>query len=331
MSRRAPADGYRAGVVLLAGALGLLAAARVRAQQPVASSQCCYEVLLPIGAVSVALGRSTVALGGPEAVFSNPAGLAELSRAQFSIHHRDEVDGQLNGLSLLLHPKGIGTLGLTYELDDEGSTEITQGPAGSLGTLYLQAHTVYASFATSLGGAIDAGISYKLFIFATSCGSCSDLPTGATQLFDVGIQVRPPQVPGLELGASLVNAGLPLQFVNYEQSDGPPHRLRLGAAYEVLHLVHPDTILALRLSAQVEAQAPAPRPNILSAGAEFSVANAIFLRMGYNGAPGSVDPGLAMGVGFRYDRFTLAVAKSFSSTPLEPQGAPPHLSFGIEF
>lgn len=330
MKLRAPADGRGAWLALLAGILCVPLPGRVRAQQLVGSDQCCAQILFPIGARSVALGRATVALGGAESVFSNPAGLAEVSQGQFWVHHRQEVGGQLNGLVLLMRPSGIGTFGLTYELNDEGSQEYTDQNGNVVGSFFIQEHMLFASFATSLGSAVDAGLSYKLYYLANSCGACGGLQSSTTSLIDLGVQVRPPQVPGLELGLALANAGLPLQVINYEQADKPPRRIRVGAAYEVLHAFHADTMLALRISAQLEGGNPAPRPTVASIGAEFSVAGALFLRVGYDGSLQMQDSGLAMGVGFQYDRFSVAVAKAFSGTPLEPQ-PPPHLSLGISF
>lgn len=134
---------------------------------------------------------------------------------------------------------------------------------------------------------------YKLYILTVARASCvNGLPNSSTSMIDVGLQVRPPGIRGLELGAALVNAGLPLQVVNYEQADRRPPRLRFRASYDLLRAFHADTLLALRIATQVETGDPAPRTTAVSVGAaELSVARALFMRVGWGTAPSAMRGG----------------------------------------
>jgi hypothetical protein len=76
---------------------------------------------------------------------------------------------------------------------------------------------------------------------------------------------------------------------------------------------------------------PARRPGepLGNIGLELSFQETLFLRGGYGGSSGFAGGG-AVGVGLRYNRFDVAVAKSFVSSPLD-DSEPVQVTFGIRF
>lgn len=297
------------------------------------SSECCPPVLFGVGAKSVALGQAVVADTLPDAVFINPAGLAGLRSGRLAVTHIPLGSGdQMVALSLLVRPKAVGTFGLSYELVDLGEVAATDENGNQTGTISLQQHVVMASFATALGAGLSAGVSYKVYIVPSGChGNCgTGLPTGVTPLIDAGLQFRPRRIPALALGAAVVNAGLPLQIVNYQQSDQPPTRVRVGGQYEVLHHFRADSTLAVWLYGQAEAGAPAPNQLVFSAGGQFSVGDAVFLRLGWHGGAVAMDTGPSMGIGLRFGHLGVSVAKSFGTSLLAPD-QPFHVSLDLGF
>ncbi|HET9984521.1 MAG TPA: hypothetical protein VFQ38_13065, partial [Longimicrobiales bacterium] len=295
----------------------------------VSASECCIHVLLPTAARAVALGQAVVADTAPDAFFYNPAGLSRLTARRVEVYHTPLPDqSQIDAISLLLRPWGVGTLGLTYELLDFGSQERTDPQNNPTGELFDQGHLLAATFAAELAAGLSGGLTYKLFIEHASCGQgCDAGVSGSTAMVDVGLQFRPRRLSWLAAGASIAHAGLPLQIVNKEQADPTPVRVRAGASVQALHFARADSMLALWLSGQVEGSGIDARDPVLALGAELSVGEVMRVRTGYRGGTGG-GSGLALGVGFSVDRFVLDVGKVVTTTDLAPEGAF-YVSLGI--
>jgi hypothetical protein len=146
---------------------------------------------------------------------------------------------------------------------------------------------------------------------------------------DAGVHYTPAFLPDLELGASVLHLGFPLQVKNAEQADPTPSRLRLAAAHEMLHYVRQDSVLQVWLGVDALVPFLDPSAATLNAGAEISLDDTIFLWAGYGG--GGVLPNSAgLGLGIEYNRFSLAVARAFVQTSLG-DADPFQVSFGIRF
>jgi hypothetical protein len=313
------------GTILLVSGRGA-----ARAQSSVPASECCLVLLFPVGARAVALGQSLVTAGSSDALFVNPAGLAWMNRGQFVVHHGTVAQAQMDALSLLFTPKGIGTIGITYHLFDEGESPGTDPDGNPTGTLSTREQLLILSFATPVVAGVTAGLNYKLYQFRNDCaGNCAASQfVGTTSEIDVGLQYRAHGPRGLRLGVAVNNAGLKLQVINIEQADPPPTRLRAGASYEVMQHFRPDTTTELWVTAQADARLRGGAGLVPSLGVELSVNKTIFLMTGFRGGSG-LNTGLAVGVGLQYQRFFIAVAKAFSTSSINPQGEPPQLTFAI--
>ncbi len=191
-----------------------------------------------------------------------------------------------------------------------------------------------ATYATRVAAGLNAGINYKLYQFKQSCaGSGIDCTTqgfsATTHGIDVGVQYRPARLRSLELGASVVHLGFPLQVVNAGQASPMPVRVRGGAAYEVAHHFQPDSTAQLWLTADFVASPRNLGGSLINVGAELSLDETIFLWAGWAGGSG-LTGGAAIGVGLTYDRFDVGIAKSFVTTPLE-DSEPLQITFGVRF
>ena len=284
------------------------------------SSECCLMLLYPIGARRASMSEAVTSVSSPDAVFYNPAGLADLERNHFVLHHVESTTQQVDAFTALFTPGDLATFGISYELVDFGDQDIGQGPVPT-GRLTYREHIVIASFATTLGSGIAAGLNYKYFNTRLGCsGQCEDVPhqNAVTHGLDFGVQYRPMWLP-VQIGATLLNVGFPLQVENAEQADPMPTRLRVGIAYDVLSPVETHGPYALWLLVDAEEddwkQPTSPETSIAM---ELAVGNTIFLRGGYGGGEG-VSSGPAVGVGIIYSRFNVAVAKRVSSGALGDQ------------
>lgn len=324
----------RATLVALAlAAVGVaLAPASLRAQDgDPGDLECCLLLLVPVGARASALGGAVTARQGVDAVFRNPAGLAQLDGGRFVIHHSDNatLDVQTDAFSLLFTPFS-STVSLSYQLFDKGELETTDPSGQSTGELRYRDHLVVASFATYLGGGMSAGVSYKVFQERVDCtGLCGGEEYAATtQAVDLGVRWSPTWHRALELGLSVTNAGFDLQVVNAADSDPFPARVHLGAAYDILANTTAAEGVALRLALDARDRLSDLGSPTLAVGGELDIQEAVFLRAGY--APGEgLGTGAAVGVELRYDRFDIGVSRSFVNSALEGDSAPFQISMGL--
>lgn len=309
-----------------------LAAQDGGSQEPREGPECCLLLLVPVGARSSSLGGSITARAGVEAIFRNPAGLAGLEGNSFVVHHSDVVvNTQMDAFSLVVTPLGF-SLGLSYQLFDNGEIPTTDGFGQPTGELVLRDHLLIASFATPLAHGLSAGVSYRFFQQRIDCnGQCGgEQSVAVANALDVGVRYRPGWHRALELGFAVVNAGPGLKVVNAALSDPLPGRLNLGAAYDVLAGTAASDQVALRLTTDIQDELRDPGRPTLSAGLELDVQEAVFLRAGY--APGEgLGTGAAVGVELRYDRFDIAVSRSFVNSQLSADTEPFQVSFGLNF
>ncbi|HEY0305343.1 MAG TPA: hypothetical protein VGC44_10225 [Longimicrobiales bacterium] len=292
-------------------------------------------MLLPIGARTVALGQALTAAGGREAMFFNPAGLIDVDDDEFVVHRSTLTEAEVSTFSILIHSRVAGVFSLTYRLIDFGDTDaIPPGSQVPTGTLTTIDQMLIASFATRIAGGWSAGLSYKLYDFRNTCsGACGEGATfsGTTHLLDAGLQFLPRNIRHLRFGASLMHSGLALQINNAAQADPTPARVRLGAAYEVGHHLQKDTTITVWAYGDLVQPIRNADTPALNAGVEVVLDQTIFLRAGHSSSQYNVTAGgTGLGVGLKYQRFTLGVAKTFTSSTLE-EGDPVHISFGVRF
>src|SRR5690606_26802124 len=184
------------------------------------------------------------------------------------------------GVSVFFARPGIGTLGITYRLADLLEQEITDLNGQVIGEFAIRDHALLASFATEVVAGLYAGFNYKLYHTACS-GLCGpENASGTTHGVDLGVRFAPAVAPALRLRASVLSLGFPLQVINRQQADRLPTRLRVGAAYDVLAHVRPDSALALWVSAEISRTVGIePVGAIPAVGLELSYRNAAFVRV----------------------------------------------------
>jgi hypothetical protein len=308
----------------LAGAVFVLAVSDAAAQGNVSTQECCLPLLFPLTARAVSLGQAVTARANPDGLFFNPASIVGKGEDHFLIHHESTFGGQNNAFSLIIDAGVLGAFGVTYVLIDQGEVEATDDFGNVIGSIALRSQQLLASYATNVVNGLRAGVSYKLYNSSTDVSA-------TTHLIDLGLQYRPRRIPSLELGVALLHYGLALQLKNAEQADPTPARLRIGAAYEVAQHFRPDSSIAFTISADLLARARSAGSPVAAFGAEVAFDQTLFVRGGYAASGDALTKGGAgIGLGIRYQRFTVAVAKSFSRSA-ETEGDPFQVTFGITF
>jgi hypothetical protein len=315
----------------MGGILMLLPAAPATAQTSgdVAADECCLALLLPVGARALALGGALTARRAPDGIFANPASVANLPSAEVRLHSAKTEIERSTSITALFGISDAGTLAFSYRLVDYGDIDATDEAGNPTGRIRIADQALNATFATEATPGVRAGVTYTLFQFSSDCtGMCGDPGFQATShALNLGVQVAPSWIPYLDLGASLINLGQSLQVRNAVQAAEMPTRLRVGAAYELLHLLRPDS--TVRLWGSVDGatswhQGVEPQ---VSAALELDMDRTIFVRSSWASGEGR-GTGAAVGVGLVYDRFEIAVGKAFVGIE---DSAPIQVSLAVRF
>lgn len=331
--RWAPRGGIRALLTALLVGPGTLAAQGTSGEG--SSREGALFLLLPVGAQGVAMGRAMTALPSQEGAFWNPAALAWGSRGRALVYRGEHVAGEATAFSVLLRKDGVGSAGVSYQLLDVGDQDLTDEFGQVRGSISVRSHQALASFAAPLGERVAAGVNFKVVQFRVGCrGECRDQTvTATTYAVDLGMQVAPLGTVPLRIGAMVAHLGPRLQVENAEQADPLPTRLRIAAGYELLSHVAEAGDIRLWVTAEVEDRLRgAGRPSTyfgseLSAGSE----DRIYVRGGY--VRGELDrpDGAAVGVGLRYERLELGIARSLARPGIGGESEPVHLTLGLLF
>jgi len=290
-------------------------------------------LLLPVGARGVSLGRAMTWVETPEASFWNPAGLAGVDRSQALVFRGDHPVGNATAISALFSRPGLGTLGASYFLQDVGEIDQTDEFGNYRGTITIRNHLGIASGATRIADRVDLGLSFKVVRFQLSCrGICENEGTTATTwAVDAGVQARP--VERLRVGAMVAHLGPDLQVLNADQSDPLPSRIRFAAAYDVVAVLTDAEELRGWLAFEVQDRLRALGSLSYYLGAELTAGrvDALSVRSGYVWSDLPSEDGGRVGLGLRYERFDLAIAKSLAVSPIADETDAVHVTFSIGF
>jgi len=299
------------------------------------STEAGLPLILPMGARAIAMGRAVTASRGNESAFWNPAGLARIEETRFIVLRGDHLAGEATAFSLILARQPLGTLTFSYQLLDVGDQAFVDRDGNVLGTVSWRDHLGIASFATQILPWLDTGLNFKVYQTRLSCrGQCDGAGvTGTTYLLDAGLLASPIPESPLRLGLLVAHLGPDLQFINVEQADPMPTRLRAAASYEFLHHFLAREDMEIWATAELEDRAKDLGSPVLYLGAEFSAGleDQIFLRAGYGQVQTGQPAGMAVGLGLKYQQFEVGIGKSLSGGSLIGESDPAHITFGVRF
>jgi hypothetical protein len=286
-----------------------------------ASNNGALDLLVPIGARATAMGTAFAAEEGSESVWWNPAGIARQPRAEFALDHLESFILKGDAISIIAPVKGLGAIGLTARLFNYCTECQGADMAGNpTGTLYFRSDVLGATFATTFGPKLTAGVAYRLYQFRSDCsGFCEGtaIGTSTTSAVDVGAQFRPFADKPLRFGVALTNFGLSLQIKDKPQADALPTRVHLGISYDPTFAgLAPE--VKLRTTAEVVSSPSLGSPELRVGGQMGYLAGSslLVIRGGYvlqqsNGGESSTGPSL--GLGLASGRVQLDLARIFES------------------
>lgn len=293
-------------------------------------------LLLPIGARSVALGQAVAAeQPGTEAVWWNPAGLARAEKTELAVHHYQTIVGTGDAVSILVPSDLLGVLTASAYLLDIGEQEVT-GPGGiTIGQILPRFLVLAATYATPIGGRVNAGLTYKIVQFRVDCsGVCAGVPTLSStgSAIDAGIQYSVPIDAPIWIGVAVRNLGPRLQVKDSEQADPLPTRLQVGATYLVTPLERYARHVDLKLNADLidELSFESPSARI---GADIGYRKLAWFRAGYvfKEFESSEQFGPSIGIGLALGKLHLDFARLFDSFSSGVGDPPTYLSLRYLF
>lgn len=286
-------------------------------------------LVLPVGAGIVGIGRAATAMPNVEAAFWNPAGLGSLGASQFVTLRSDYQVGTSTAFSAVSVRPGLGAVAASYLLLDVGEQDYRDEDGNRVGSISIRNHLGIVSASASILPNVYAGVNFKIIRASLSCrGMCSGFgSSSSTFALDLGAQARLTRVP-MRLGVMVAHLGPPFQLKNASQADPLPTRIRLGAAYDILHtLAMPG--LEGWISIEVQDRPGRAYGTSFSFGTELRAggSEAVILRAGYAG-DARHSGGVSVGVGLRLDRFDISATKVLESTGLG-ETDPLNVSFAI--
>ena len=288
-------------------------------------------LLIPIGAKSVSLGQAVVAeQGGSEAVWWNPAGLARAEKKELAIHHYQTIIGTGDAVSFVFPSDVLGVLTASVYLLDIGEQEVT-GPGGfQVGSIIPRFLVYAATYATPVGGRVNAGLTYKVVQFRVDCtGFCTGVPilSSTGSAIDAGIQYSIPIPAPVWLGIAVRNLGPKLQVKDSEQADPLPTRLQVGATYLVTPLQRYARDVEVQVNADFidELSFESPSARI---GADIGYRKFAYFRAGYvfKEFEGSEQYGPSIGIGLTAGSLQVDLARLFDAFSAGLGDPPTYLS-----
>jgi hypothetical protein len=276
-----------------------------------ADGKSTYDFLRnDMGARSGALGGGQVLfIDDPTTIFSNPAGLATLTRTKFSVgflKHLMDVNAGYAGFGTEI--EGLGYVGAGIVYTNYGEFKRTTENADVIGTFGAGEFAATVGYGNELRSDLRFGVNAKLIY-----SSLADVSSAGAAV-DLGVQyvVTPDR---LSVGASLLNLGTQLNpYVTTRES--LPLDFKVGAALSPEHL--PATVLLNFHKLNEQQDNIIERLRAFSLGIEFQPDPSVNVRVGYNNERrrelklGSSTglAGFSAGIGFMTGNYALDYAYS---------------------
>jgi len=239
-------------------------------------------------------GAFTGLANSVDAMAYNPAGLANLPRAEATFMHNQYLPGMRQEWMAFAQPTAdFGTIGVslnTFSVDPFSAYDANDSPTGSVSALD-----------TALGGAYALKLGYGLSVGGGGQLIRSRLAGKSTTAtaYDVGAHYRPG--PLIEFGAAVLHIGPPLR---YASEDSPlPRTLKLGVALHPLFWLDDlrvDQRFIDHLSLLLDASLPQDQAVLVASAVEVAY-GPLYLRGGGRSG-GYAGPGYTVGVGLAVSR-----------------------------
>lgn len=252
-------------------------------------------LLFDTSARAIGLGGAYTALSDDSnALQYNPGGLGRSGDYEASFMHDQQFAGMTHEHAAVSAPSGWAAAVDYASSGAEQQRTINNPDGGGLDKASLTDLALAAGYGRALGGGLSAGLAGRYVRESIADVSASAFAGSA------GLMYGPPALPGLTLGAALLNVGKAGRFD--AQRESLPITGRAGAAYRFPILEHTGTA-ALDVVEQRDAGVS------VEGGFELALHRALALRAGFDTRRDD-GPGVTAGVGLRASGFAVDYAFS---------------------
>jgi len=285
------------------------------------------------GARAIGMGYAFTGVAeGLSSVLWNPAGLVSVSRTEvyfsryagFTYTTNDAITGMetedqisFNFFNVGVPIKDVGVIAVSMNLWDLGSSVFTNIGSETTGFDDQSLWMFYGSYATRISKKIDVGVTMK-YIREKLSSAAGGIGTSAA--VDVGVLYRPIDDVPLQVGAAIMDIGTDMQFVNENQSDRLPRRVRIGVGYNILkHLLEQERFNLLFAVDYERFLVGSPQNDGIFIGSELGIEPfedmLLSIRSGYLSEEGDLS-GALIGFGINFKGYCFDLARELGVNPL---------------
>lgn len=267
-----------------------------------------------VGARGLGMGGAYTALADDaDAIYWNPAGLAQVAAHEFQASDAELTQNTREGFFSYARTASIGTFAAAATYFDDGTLDGRDAQGHPTGSFSAANAAVAGAFARKTD-LVDLGGSVKFIQ--------SHIGSAQATTFAVDLGARR-QLGPVVLGAALRNAGPGMKFDS--ETDDLPLRLAFGAAYKFSG--------GHALTAELT-NAPRAGGTDVGFGGEYRALKDVYLRAGYTtqsaitgGAGFNAADGLTLGIGFRSARWTI----DYATVPMGELGFTQRFTLGARW
>ncbi len=302
--------------------------------QDVSGSEGTLFLLLPTGAQAVGMGQAMVAARpGSEGIWWNPASIAAEEKRELAIHHSKTVAGVGDALSFVAPIRSLGTGGISINILNIGEQQVKDADNNIIGVILPRDVVFAASYASTIGTRLSAGLNYKLIQQRVDCsGICSSVGAAvqSSRAVDLGAQYGSQLKAPLTFGVAIRNLGGKLNSRETNQRNPLPTQLELGAMYRLKFLDHYVKDTELRASGSfVDTRSFGGKA--VRFGTDVQYQGKVHLRAGYVGHDRRGDASASLGFGLQSAAFIFDIARTFGGLPADSGESPTYVSLRYLF
>ena len=309
---------------ILSACLGLLLLAGAATSARAQSEAGAQSLLIAPGARADGMGRAFVAVSNDaNSIWWNPAGMAFVRGRDASFMYSQLVpdlatDVNFSYLAYVQHVEGWGGLGASIGYLNYGESIATDPEGNEIGKFTSYELAPAVAYGTELMNNLGFGVALKLVRVDLAPGfvQLDGRPgRGTTFAADLGTLLKVPQWK-TSFGATLLNLGPDIAYIDEDQSDPLGRNVRIGAAYTPFETdVHRVLVAADATRFLLPGRTLAV--DVWDAGLEYEFNRLLALRAGYISDPRGTITDWTFGLGLSYRGFRFDYASVPQSEFLE--------------
>ena len=300
-----------------------------------AASQGSLYLRIPVSPRSVGAGEAAVAdTLGVDAAWVNPAALAAMTDGGLALYGSTSVAASTAGVAMAVPSAALGTIGVSALQIDFGDQSVTDASGITVGTITNRAWLVMASYATTIGSRVRAGVSYKYTTQTFACsGLCGPTPAFGSSggALDLGVQADLPMRVPVTVAVAVRHLGPDAQVKDSEQADPLPRTVQVGARVRVPWPLLDENGASLQVAADVVESVGQTSLGVRT-GLMLDYRGVLALRGGWSRSDFQALAGPSIGASLRpVEQLTIDLARRFDGFSTQAGQQPTYFALRFRF